>query len=143
MEKTFAKSFRVENYPIHLKQDIKLLPSVLQCKTGTKNNYRTITKDMWYKIHPIPHCRSKMRFYPCAAIPYQIIPPRRQMRQIRHVNRKSFLLCARNMLPSRNTSQNTHRLSVELIWMTVTTGTTRVLKNVLAREKRRPKLNAS
>ena len=54
MEKTFAKSFCVEHNPFHLKQDSNLVHSAFQCKAGTKNSYRTITKDMWYKIHPIP-----------------------------------------------------------------------------------------
>ena len=66
---------------------------------------------------------------------YCQIYPGRQMRRVRQVNRKTFLLHARNMLLSMNTSQNTRRLSVELNLMTDTTGTTGISKTVLAREK--------
>ena len=69
MKQTIAKSFCVELTPVHLKQDGKLSPSVVLAKFGTKKRYRTITKDMWYKLHPSPYCRSRIRFYQCAAIP--------------------------------------------------------------------------
>lgn len=56
MEKTIAKSFWIELKPVHLKLDAKLPASVVLTKAGTKNHCRTITKDLWCKIHPSPCC---------------------------------------------------------------------------------------
>ena len=74
MEKTIAKSFCIELNPVHLKLDGKLPSSVFLAKAETTNHHRTITKDMWYKLHPTPYCRSKKRFYRCSAIPAGFIP---------------------------------------------------------------------
>ena len=57
------------------------------------------------------------------------------MRQVRQVNRETFLLHARRMPLFMNPSQNTRRLTVELTLMTDTTDTTGNSKKVLAREK--------
>ena len=69
MERAIAKVICIELNPVHLKKDSKLPSSVFLAKAGTKNYRRTITKDLWYKIHPLLCCRSRMRFYQCAAIP--------------------------------------------------------------------------
>ena len=52
MKKTIAKSFGIELKPVHLKLDAKLPASAFPTKAGTKNHYRTITKDLWCKYHP-------------------------------------------------------------------------------------------
>ena len=39
---------------IQQKLDGKLPPSVFQAKAVSKNRFGIITKDMWYKIHPLP-----------------------------------------------------------------------------------------
>ena len=62
MEIMIAMSFCVELNPAHLKQDGKLSPSVVLAKFATKNCYRTITKDLWGKIHPSSYCCSNCCF---------------------------------------------------------------------------------
>ena len=74
MEKKIAKSFCVELNPVHLKLDAKLPASVVLAKAGTKKHSRTITKDLWRKIHPSSFCCSEMRFFQCAAIPAGFTP---------------------------------------------------------------------
>lgn len=39
---------------IQQKLDGKLLPSVFRGRSVSKNRFGIITKDMWYKIHPLP-----------------------------------------------------------------------------------------
>ena len=51
---TITKTNGVVVNLIQQKQDGKLSPSVFLAKVGTRKCYRTITKDMWYKIHPLP-----------------------------------------------------------------------------------------
>lgn len=51
---TIAKTIDVVVNLIQQKLDGKLPPSIFWAKAGTRNGYRTITKDMWYKIHPTP-----------------------------------------------------------------------------------------
>ena len=51
---TITKTNGVVVNLIQQKQDGKLSPSVFLAKGGTRKCYRTITKDMWYKIHPLP-----------------------------------------------------------------------------------------
>ena len=67
---------------------------------------------------------------------YCQIYPGRQLRRVRQVNRKPFLLRVRRMPLFMTPSQNTRRLSVELKLMTDTTGTTGISKIVLARDSR-------
>ena len=47
---------------IQQKLDGKLLPSVFRDRNVSKNRFGIITKDMWYKLHPIPYRRSKNDF---------------------------------------------------------------------------------
>jgi hypothetical protein len=63
MEKTITKSFCIELIPVHLKQGGKLPSSVFLAKVGTTNHHRTITKDMWYKLHPTPYPRSSLLLF--------------------------------------------------------------------------------
>ena len=63
MERAIAKVICIELNPVHLKKDSKLPSSVFLAKAGTKNYRRTITKDLWYKIHPLLCCRFSVRRY--------------------------------------------------------------------------------
>ncbi len=51
---TIAETNGVVVNLIQQKLDGKLPPSVFQAKAVSKNRFGIITKDMWYKIHPIP-----------------------------------------------------------------------------------------
>ena len=51
---TIAETNGVVVNLIQQKLDGKISPSVFLAKAGTRKCYRTITKDMWYKIHPLP-----------------------------------------------------------------------------------------
>jgi len=92
MENTNARRYIVANL-IQQKLDGKLSPSVFQAKTVSKKRSGIITKDMWYKIHPLPIAlfvtsfisvrRQGPRFY-----------SKRQLRRERRVNQKSSS-CAR------------------------------------------------
>ena len=63
MKQMIAKLFCVELNPVHLNKDGKLSPSVVLVKAGTTNHHRTITKDMWYKLHPIPYSRLSLLLF--------------------------------------------------------------------------------
>lgn len=63
MERTIVRTIRIELIPVHLKKDGKLPSSSVWAKAGTKNHRRTITKDMWYKLHPIPYSRSSLLLF--------------------------------------------------------------------------------
>jgi len=51
---TIAKTNGVVVNLIQQKLDGKLLPSVFRDRSVSKNRFGIITKDMWYKIHPLP-----------------------------------------------------------------------------------------
>ena len=51
---TIAKANGVVVNLIQQKLDGKLLPSVFRDRNVSKNRFGIITKDMWYKNHPLP-----------------------------------------------------------------------------------------
>ena len=59
---TIAETNGVVVNLIQQKLDGKILPSVFRDRNVSKNRFGIITKDMWYKIHPLP-CFIRNCFY--------------------------------------------------------------------------------
>ena len=62
MKKTTAKTIDIIINYVQLNSDGKIALSVFLAKVESKNPTEVITKDMWYKLHPIPYRRSKNDF---------------------------------------------------------------------------------
>ena len=62
MKKTTAKTIDIIINYVQLNSDGKIALSVFLTKVESKNRTEVITKDMWYKLHPLPYRRSKNDF---------------------------------------------------------------------------------
>ena len=94
MKKTTAKTIDIIINYVQLNSDGKIALSVFLAKVESKNRTEVITKDMWYKLHPLPYLLFKKTTLPVCG-QYLSFCPRRRIRRVRQVNRKTFLLRGR------------------------------------------------